>query len=73
MGSDRRQFFNQLVNLGALSSLAAMLPSDVLQELRAAYLGRRQPPGCRYRQAAPLELTPFTLTRKSYARMLGIH
>jgi hypothetical protein len=29
MGSDRRQFFNQLVNLGALSGLAAMLPSDL--------------------------------------------
>ena len=30
MGSDRRTFFNQLVNVDALSGLAAMLPSDAL-------------------------------------------
>jgi hypothetical protein len=39
MGSDRRQFFNQLVNLGALSGLAAMLPSDALAKLESSILG----------------------------------
>jgi hypothetical protein len=39
MGSDRRQFFNQLVNLGALSGLAAMLPSDALAKVESSILG----------------------------------
>ena len=33
MGSDRRQFFNQLVNVGALSGLAAMLPADAFAKV----------------------------------------
>jgi hypothetical protein len=36
MGSDRRQFFNQLVNVGALSGLAAMLPSDAFARVESA-------------------------------------
>ncbi len=36
MGSDRRTFFNQLVNVGALSGLAAMLPSDALAQVETS-------------------------------------
>ena len=36
MGSDRRTFFNQLVNVGALSGLAAMLPSDAFAKIESA-------------------------------------
>lgn len=39
MGSDRRQFFNQLVNVGALSGLAAMLPSDAFAKIESAPSG----------------------------------
>jgi hypothetical protein len=39
MGSDRRQFVNQLVNLGALSGLAAMLPSDAFAKVESSILG----------------------------------
>jgi hypothetical protein len=39
MGSDRRQFFNQLVNVGALSGLAAMLPSDAFAKIESALQG----------------------------------
>src|SRR5260370_7032746 len=39
MGSDRRQFFNQLVNVGALSGLAAMLPSDAFAKIESTLLG----------------------------------
>jgi hypothetical protein len=35
MGSDRRQFFNQLVNVGALSGLVAMFPSDAFARMKA--------------------------------------
>lgn len=35
MRSDRRQFFNQLVNVGALSGLAAMLPSDAFAKVES--------------------------------------
>lgn len=39
MGSDRRQFFNQLVNVGALSGLAAMLPSDAFAKIESVLQG----------------------------------
>src|ERR1700757_5175950 len=39
MGSDRRRFFNQLVNVGALSGLAAILPSDALAKAESTLLG----------------------------------
>lgn len=39
MGSDRRTFFNQLVNVGALSGLAAMLPSDALAQVESSIRG----------------------------------
>jgi hypothetical protein len=39
MGSDRRQFFNQLVNVGALSGLAAMLPSDAFARVESRIRG----------------------------------
>src|SRR5258708_2604357 len=39
MGSDRRTFFNQLVNVGALSGLAAMLPSDALAKVESSIQG----------------------------------
>jgi hypothetical protein len=39
MGSDRRTFFNQLVNVGALSGLAAMLPSDALAKVESSIRG----------------------------------
>ena len=39
MGSDRRQFFNQLVNVGALSGLAAMLPSDAFARVESSIRG----------------------------------
>ena len=35
MGSDRRTFFNQLVNVGALSGLAAILPSDAFAKVES--------------------------------------
>lgn len=39
MGSDRRHFFNQLINVGALSGLAAILPSDALAKVESSILG----------------------------------
>jgi len=39
MGSDRRTFFNQLVNVGALSGLAAMLPSDAFAKVESGIHG----------------------------------
>lgn len=39
MGSDRRTFFNQLVNVGALSGLAAMLPSDAFAKVESSIRG----------------------------------
>jgi hypothetical protein len=39
MGSDRRTFFNQLVNVGALSGLATMLPSDAFAKIESVLQG----------------------------------
>jgi hypothetical protein len=39
MGSDRRTFFNQLVNVGALSGLAAMLPADAFAKVESSIRG----------------------------------
>jgi hypothetical protein len=39
MGSDRRQFLNQLVNVGALSGLAAMLPTEAFAKVENSLRG----------------------------------
>jgi hypothetical protein len=39
MSSDRRTFFNQLVNIGAMTGLAAMLPSDALAQVEGSIRG----------------------------------
>jgi hypothetical protein len=72
MGSDRRMFFNQVVNVGALSGLAAMLPSDAFAKVESS-VGRRRKPERRF---TPVTMPPFitssTLTRSSSIQTLNI-
>jgi len=49
MGSDRRTFFNQLVNVGALSGLAAMFPSDALAKVESSIRGETPGTGVQLR------------------------
>jgi hypothetical protein len=67
MGSDRRQFFNQLVNLGALSGLAAMLPSDAFATVESSILGETPTTGL------PVQAgnTTRTHTFHAHAQILG--
>ena len=48
MGSDRRTFFNQLVNVGALSGLAAMLPSDAFARVESSIRGETPGTGVQF-------------------------
>jgi hypothetical protein len=59
MGSDRRMFFNQLVNLGALSGLAAMLPSHTFAEVEKTLLGETTTTGIQIKTADGITRTYF--------------
>src|SRR5258708_10258757 len=48
MGSDRRTFFNQLVNVGALSGLAAILPSDAFARVESSIRGETPRAGVQF-------------------------
>lgn len=72
MGSDRGKSFNQLVNVGALSGLAAGLPSEMFAKFENAILGEtpENARGAVFR----LTMTPHTPTsfmpmRTSFARI----
>jgi hypothetical protein len=67
MGSDRRQFFNQLVNVGALSGLAAMLPSDAFAKVESSILGESPATGVRLPAGND---TARTHTYHAHARVL---
>jgi hypothetical protein len=58
MGSDRRQFFNQLVNVGALSGLAAMLPSDAFAKIESALQGETPSTGMQFQGADGITSLP---------------
>jgi hypothetical protein len=59
MGSDRRTFFNQLVNVGALSGLAAMLPSDAFAKIESTLLGETPTAGIQVRGTDGVTRTYF--------------
>jgi hypothetical protein len=59
MTSDRRKFFNQLVNIGALSGLAAMLPSDAFAEVEKTLLGETSTTGIQIKTADGITRTYF--------------
>jgi hypothetical protein len=77
MGSDRRQFVNQLVNIGALSGLAAMLPSDAFARVESSIRGESTATGLAPQaggttRTLPRPRTDLRLRFKSQTRQPGL-
>ena len=68
MGSDRRTFFNQLVNAGALSGLAAMLPSDAFARVESSLSGESPATGVQLQTGND---TARTHTYHAHANIFG--